>query len=157
MQLFLDCDGVLANFDKKAEEIFGMHPREFEKLYGSGTFWKTITHAPEFFYSLEMLEDAHELFEAVKHLEPIILTGVPAHATEWAPGQKRRWITRMFGDHVPVITCLSKNKCHHGKPGDILIDDWHKYSSLWTNMGGIFILHISAKNSIEILRQMGVL
>lgn len=37
-QLFLDCDGVLADFDKRAEQIFGMTGREFEDTYGSKEF-----------------------------------------------------------------------------------------------------------------------
>lgn len=157
MQLFLDCDGVLADFDKRAEEIFGMHPREYEEKYGNDLFWKTITETPEFFAELEHMEDAHELYEAVKHLNPIILTGVPLHAVDWAPDQKRRWIARIFGPHVKVITCQSKNKKDYAKPGDIIIDDWDKYKSHWESVGGIFIIHTSAKNSIAELRKLGII
>ncbi len=156
-QLFLDCDGVLADFDKKAIEIFKMHPREFEAKYGAGTFWKIITKTPDFFYSLDAMEDAHILFKAVEHLSPIVLTGVPPSTKKWAPDQKRRWIDRMFGEHIQVITCASKDKKNHGKPGDVIVDDWPKYKHLWEEMGGVFVLHTSAENSIEELRKIKVL
>lgn len=31
MQLYLDCDGVLADFDRAATELLGMPPRVYEK------------------------------------------------------------------------------------------------------------------------------
>ena len=32
--LFLDCDGVLADFDAGARELLGMTPRAFEQRFG---------------------------------------------------------------------------------------------------------------------------
>jgi hypothetical protein len=34
MQLYLDCDGVLADFDRGATQLLGMPPRVFEKRRG---------------------------------------------------------------------------------------------------------------------------
>src|SRR3954468_14436524 len=42
MQLYLDCDGVLADFDLGATELLGMPPRQFEKRRGIGAFWREI-------------------------------------------------------------------------------------------------------------------
>ena len=36
--IFLDCDGVLADFDTYARSYFGMHPREVEAELGSRRF-----------------------------------------------------------------------------------------------------------------------
>lgn len=42
VQLFLDCDGVLADFDTYAEDYFGMPPREYERIMGSSRFWDAL-------------------------------------------------------------------------------------------------------------------
>jgi hypothetical protein len=49
MRLCLDCDGVLADFESRAGEILGMHPRAFEKRRGLATFWRELARAPDFY------------------------------------------------------------------------------------------------------------
>ncbi|AGS80930.1 hypothetical protein [Caulobacter phage Cr30] len=153
-QLWLDCDGVLANFDKRATEIFGMNPREFEKLNGSKAFWDTLYATKDLFYSLEPMEDAFELYDAVKHLRPIILTGCPRGT--WAYGQKFRWRDKHFPG-VPMVCTKSEFKSHYCHPGDVLVDDWTRYKTNWENAGGTFVVHTSAEESIRQLKDIGVL
>ena len=47
-QLYLDCDGVLADFDKGATAVLGLPPRAFEKRHGLGKFWQKLATAPDF-------------------------------------------------------------------------------------------------------------
>ncbi|MFC3070865.1 5' nucleotidase, NT5C type [Phenylobacterium soli] len=153
-QIFLDCDGVLADFDKGAEAILGLPPAQFEKRYGSGEFWKRLARTADFFGSLPLMPDAMELYEAVRHRNPVILTGMPRG--NWAEPQKRRWAARHFPD-VPVITTMAALKHEHRHPGDVLVDDRDKHRHLWENEGGIFIHHKDAKRSIEQLHALGYL
>lgn len=156
MKLFLDCDGVLADFDKRAEEILGMRSREFEAIHGSKAFWKTIYSTPDFFYGLDKMPDADKLVDAVKHLDPVILTGKPYGG--WAEGQKLRWRDEHFPD-LPMIVCLSKDKfthMHHDKD-NILVDDTLKYAHIWEEAGGTFIHHTSAEDSIRQLQYLRIL
>ena len=153
-QIYLDCDGVLADFDKGAEAILGMPPRVFEKRYNPGLFWKRLATAPDFFGNLEPMPDAFELYEAVKDRDPIILTGLPRG--NWAEPQKRRWAERHFPG-VEVITTTAALKREHCKKGDALVDDRDKYRHLWEGAGGIFIHHRNAVGSIRRLRERGFL
>ena len=75
--VFLDCDGVLADFDAGAKQAFGMSPAEFERRFGLKRFWGELASLNNFFGELPLMPDAMELYEAVRHLEPIILTGLP--------------------------------------------------------------------------------
>jgi hypothetical protein len=153
-RIYLDCDGVLADFDKGARAVLGMPSRVFEQRFGLKAFWARIASTPDFFNTLDLMPDAMELFEAVRHRNPIILTGLPRGA--WAEPQKRRWAARRFPG-VEVITTSSALKREHCHPGDALVDDTVKFRHLWEKEGGVFIPHTSAAKSIAELRRLGFL
>lgn len=148
MALFLDCDGVLADFDTYAESYFGMPPRQYEAQVGSKVFWKELEERGDFYRNLPLMPDAMPLYEAVKHLKPVILTGCPRG--NWAEQQKIEWGEEHFPG-VKVITCRSADKRDHAKPGDVLIDDWHQHRHRWIEMGGIWITHTCAETSLSAL------
>lgn len=154
VRVYLDCDGVLADFDKGASALLGMAPRMFEKRHGLGRFWKALAQAPDFFAELEPLPDAMELFDAVRHLNPAILTGLPRG--QWAEPQKRRWAEKHFPG-VEVITTRAALKREYCSPGDALVDDLEKHRALWEGAGGRFVLHRGAASSIAELRRLGFL
>jgi hypothetical protein len=153
-QIYLDCDGVLADFNAGAERILGLPPAAFEAQHGEGEFWAQLARADGFFENLDLLADALDLYAAVRHRGPIILTGMP-HGT-WAEPQKRRWARRHFPG-VPVITTIAALKREHCHPGDVLVDDRTQHKALWEDAGGLFVTHTSAKASIEALREAGYL
>ena len=148
-QLYLDCDGVLADFDKGATAVLGLHPRAFEKRHGIGRFWQKLASAPDFYFGLPLKDDAMELFDAVRHLDPVILTGLPRG--NWAADQKVRWAARYFPG-TRIITTLARDKRNHAQGGDVLVDDQIKHRHLWEEMGGVFVHHRNAADTIERLR-----
>jgi hypothetical protein len=151
MQLYLDCDGVLADFESAASQVLGMPPRAFQKRHGVPEFWKRLTRHADFYGSLPLMPDAMVLFDAVRHLDPIILTGLPRG--DWAAPQKVRWAAEHFPG-TRIITCLAADKRRHARDGDILVDDTLKYRDLWTGAGGIFVHHRDARSSIARLHQL---
>lgn len=154
MQLFLDCDGVLADFNKLATERMGMGPREFEAQFGVKAFWNEIYAIEDFFFKLDPMADAFELVDAVRHLNPIILTGAPRG--KQTHDQKRRWGQKWFPD-LQMIICPSRDKIKYAKPGDVIVDDWYKYKQTWVDGGGVWVMHTSAKDSLRQLRELGVI
>ena len=149
-QLYLDCDGVLADFNKGAAALLGMHPKAYEKRRGPAHFWAKLASAPDFYFSLPLMPDAMRLYEAVRHLDPIILTGVPRG--NWAAEQKVRWAARHFPG-VRIITTMARDKRDHAKEGDVLVDDQPKHRDRWKDAGGIFVHHKDAETSIEELKR----
>ena len=147
--IFLDCDGVLADFDTRALEVCGEDPRAFEDREGSQAFWARLYSHPDFFGSLPLMPGALELYAAVSHLQPSILTGCPrSHPS--VREQKARWTVKHFPD-AAVTMCRSQDKFRFCKPGDVLIDDWTRYQSLWEHAGGVFIHHVNAAQSLAAL------
>lgn len=146
--IFLDCDGVLADFDTYAQAYFGQHPRAAEATLGSTRFWEMLEDKGDFYRDLPLMPDARTLFDAVAHLSPTILTGCPRG--NWAEAQKIAWAQEHFPS-VPIITCRSADKRDHANPGDVLIDDWPQYRHRWIEMGGVFISHYDAASSLSAL------
>lgn len=153
MQLYLDCDGVLADFDRGATELLGMPPRVYEKRRGIGAFWRELARHPDFYGSLPLMPDAMELFDAVRHLHPVILTGLPRGT--WAAPQKVRWAAEHFQD-TRILTVMAVDKRNHAQQGDILVDDQVKHAHLWEGAGGIFVHHRDAASTIAALADLGV-
>jgi len=147
-RLFLDADGVLANFDEGVEHLLGMSFKRFEAKHGRGAAWKRLANAKNFYGSLNEMPDARLLFEAVKHLKPTILTGLPLG--KWAAPQKVEWAAEHFPG-VPIITCMARDKHKHMKPGDVLVDDRENHRAGYEAAGVLFVHH---KNAADSLRQL---
>lgn len=153
MQLYLDCDGVLADFDRGATELLGMSPSAFQKRRGPGAFWRELARHPDFYGTLPLMPDAVMLFDAVRHLDPVILTGLPLG--KWAAPQKVRWAAEYFPG-TKILTVMAVDKRNHAQQGDILVDDQLKHAHLWEAAGGIFIHHRNAQSTIAALSALGV-
>ena len=145
-KLYLDADGVLANFDEGVRRLLGMLPKEFERKRGRGAFWRELAKAPGFYANLPEMPDARHLFEAVAHLKPTILTGLPLG--KWAAPQKVAWAAEHFPG-VPIITCMARDKHRHMEPGDVLVDDREDHRAAYEAHGVVFIHHRNAADSIR--------
>ena len=150
MRLFLDLDGVLADFDRGVHAVTGARPEALPLK----TMWAALTKAPTFFETLELMHDAEALWRFCAPHRPTILTGLPLGT--WAPDQKRRWVARVLGVHVPIITCMSRDKPRWSGPGHVLVDDRASAREGWERKGGRFIHHVSAEQSIARLRELGI-
>jgi hypothetical protein len=150
-RLFLDADGVLADFDRGARQSLGLRPKEFIAKHGRGTFWKRLAKAKNFYGALPEMPDARLLFDAVKQLKPTILTGLPLGS--WAAPQKVDWAAEHFPG-VPIITCMARDKHKHMKPGDVLVDDREKHRPAYEAAGVVFVHHKNAEDSLRQLAKI---
>jgi hypothetical protein len=156
-RIYVDCDGVLADFDTHFEDHIGLKSSHYESTHGSKRFWETIQHEfDQFFYHLPKMPDAVELMSILKSygFRPIILTGCPRG--DWSRVQKLKWGEKHFPG-IPMITCISANKRDYCHPGDVLIDDMLTHRQKWVDAGGVYIHHTSAKNSIMLLQEEGII
>jgi hypothetical protein len=147
--LFLDLDGVLADFDRGVVAVTGKRPEQLPMK----EMWRALSRHADFFGTLDFMHDAQELWAFCAPHRPTILTGLPLGS--WAPEQKKRWVARMLGAEVPVITCMAREKARYASPGAILVDDREKARDPWEAAGGCFILHRNAADSIAELARLG--
>lgn len=138
-QVFCDLDGVLADFDGFIASLGIVNDRENE----DPDFWDKIRALPaaiRLYYDMKPMPGAKDLWARLAPFKPIILTGVPWSITS-AAFDKRQWVEENVDPDAFVVCCKSRNKRLYMKPGDILIDDWTRYQSLWESAGGTFILY----------------
>ena len=157
MTLYLDLDGVLADFDKAAGALMGTdNIYKYEFIWGVNKFWEKIDSDEKFFATLNVMPDAWDLMDAVEHLEPIILTALPHTSAVRVDQQKRDWVAEFFPD-TPVITCQTLDKPDYCEPGDILIDDRAISRDRWIKKGGTYIIHTTAERTIGTLQALGII
>lgn len=147
-RLFLDLDGVFADFDAHVESLLGKHPREFEP--DDAPMWAELSKVPGFYHTMPKTKYADRLMEEFEHYRPIFLSGVPKPQRNiaWTDQDKRLWVQ----DHYPgtgVITCWSEGKSAFCRQGDVLLDDRDSYAHRWIAARGIFVLFRPVSETIE--------
>lgn len=150
-RLYLDLDGVMANFDLHFHATFRAFPKEFPDQ----EMWDNINSHPSFFRDLPVMDGALDFFESIRLLNPIILTACPKTNYQNAARQKREWVREHLGADVMVLPVMGG----HNKPlfmhaaGDILIDDWDRNVGEWSKAGGTAILHTSFDETCKALSE----
>ncbi len=131
--------------------MLGMSPKAFIAKHGRESFWKRLAKVRNFYGILPEMPDARRLFDAVEHLKPTILTGLPIGA--WAAPQKIKWAAEHFPG-VPIITCMARDKHLHMQPGDVLVDDREKHRAAYEQAGAVFVHHSNADDSLRQLAEI---
>jgi hypothetical protein len=146
LTLYLDMDGVLANFEK---EFKRENPDKFDRQRFRDAVLKS-----HIFEKLEMMPDAHVLLDHVaknRNLKVEILTSMgtfdPFQGNE-TKKQKLNWL-RTHNIHYHANFVRSKpEKAKFASKTSILIDDSPGCVEPFVLKGGIGILHSDARTSI---------
>ena len=165
--IYLDMDGVLADFNRGVRELCGMEPlsqnakQRDPKL--DDLMWERIRETDHFYDRLELLPGAKEMFDRIygKYGDKCgILTGIPREerGIVTAEQDKRNWTRRMLSDTVKVHAVCRKHKQNYcSGPESVMIDDREKTIREWRELGGTGILHVNAKETIRKLEELGLL
>lgn len=140
-RIYLDLDGVLADFDAHFPATFGRDHRGL----ANDDLWATINAHPSYFRDMPPCPGALEFWSYVRDYHPIILTACPKTNYVNAAVQKREWVREHLGADVTVLPVMGGR--HKGlfmhAPGDILIDDFASNIKAWQDLGGCGILHVA--------------
>jgi hypothetical protein len=147
--LYLDMDGVLANFDKKYHALESDLP-DREKFRDA-----VLIH--KIFEDLEFMPDAPELLNHVSKLAGInieILTSVgtfdPLRGQQ-AMIQKSHWLKQKNISYKTNFVRSKLEKAQYAHDHAILIDDSIGCISPFNEAGGHGILHVNASDTIKVL------
>lgn len=138
-QVYLDLDGVMADFDWHFPKRFGFNQHDVS----DEEMWKHIDSSPNFFLEMPMCGGAKEFWNDIEHLDPIILTACPKSNYIEAAKQKKAWCRNNLSSTVTVLPVLGGTKkfLFMNNPNDILIDDFPKNIDMWVKHDGAGILH----------------
>ena len=155
--VYVDMDGVLADFDSKALEITGGQYGSPE--FSNSKFWKRVyqynSDVEPFFQNLPKMSGADDLINFLtsnfKNVSILTATGTtPKDAAQ----QKRAWIEKYYPG-IKVITVISsREKAIYANPRSVLIDDREKAIDPWKKAGGIGVLFQSTSQAINDLNEL---
>ena len=161
-KVYLDMDGVVANFDKRFEDLSGMKPREFEEKYGKSKFWDFIDEENKvsFWVGIPEMDGAKKLVDYVKKYNYELLTAPSVKKQSYLG--KILWV-RNHSDLLggkPRINFKKAKEKHEVKSeltkNDILIDDRADTIGRWEANGGTGIVYNSADQVINDLKKLGL-
>ena len=138
-KLYLDLDGVMADFDAHFPAQFGLD----HKGLADDAMWEIINAHPTYFRDMPPCKGAIEFFRRIDHLDPIVLTACPKSNYANAARQKREWVREHLSRNIMVLPVMGgrhKPLFMHA-PGDILIDDYERNIDVWRAAGGVGIRH----------------
>jgi hypothetical protein len=151
--IYCDMDSVLVDFDRGYQELTGMTTQQAD-ANGVEAFWEPLTKAgAKFWITLNWMSDGKQLWDYIKKYNPILLSA-PSREESSKLG-KRVWVKRELPG-TKLILRYAPQKQEYASSTSILIDDREKNIDQWEAAGGIGILHTSAANTIEQLKQLGL-
>ena len=161
--IYLDMDGVVADFDKRFEDLSGMIPQSYVNKYGLDKFWDLIDekHKVAFWRGIELMPGANKLVNFVSQYPYEMLTA-PSVKKQSVIG-KSLWVKDKVGTlypSKPKVTYRPAKLKHTVKPNltkyDILIDDKKSTIERWNNAGGTAIFYVNANQVIDELKNLGL-
>ena len=156
--LYLDMDGVIADFDEYAARTLGIPPSS--GIYHEEVWYKLASNVRLYrdliktSYADQLVDECKDL-AATKEYNLLFLTAVPkGNDVKWAFYDKVVWAQNYFPG-IPVhFGPFSKNKWQHCQPGDILIDDRLSNIEEWRVAGGIAIHHTNIEATLYQLSRL---
>lgn len=146
-RIFLDVDGVLADWVGACAGLFGRDPATLDWSQSSdmavalgvstNTMWRRIDGVgPSFWAGLDPYPWTMELWERARDVAPTVLLTSPSHHPSSLDG-KLRWMNRVLGGGKPFRDFLvGPRKEFCASPGSLLIDDRASMCRLFREHGG---------------------
>ena len=159
-KIYLDMDGVIADFTKRYKELFGAPPVQHDNK--TKNFDKNFTGLIEegHFATLDMMPDAQVLLNYLNTLsipvEILSSTASEKRHDAIAP-QKLEWLKKHGIDYKANLVPGKKFKKDWAKPDTLIIDDTHSIIDDWRNAGGIAIWHkdaMSTTNQVDCILRL---
>lgn len=152
-KIYLDMDGVIADFYKRYQELYHLAPREAEKRKEFNKYFDAFIQTRQF-AKLDMLPGTTE------GIAYLIRSGVPVEILSSTAReefyddisqQKIEWLHKFGINFKTNFVPGKKHKYKFATPDSIIIDDTESVIDDWNKAGGIGILHKDWNTTLAIL------
>ena len=153
-KIYLDMDGVIADFEKRYEALYHMHPREAEKNDKFVKFFDEFI-ATKQFATLDLMPGAVEGMHYINSLgAPVEILSSTASEERYdaISKQKRMWLQINNISYKQNFVPGKRHKYKFATPDSVIIDDTESVIRDWRKAGGIGILHKDWSTTMSILR-----
>lgn len=162
MNLYLDLDGVFANFNEAIS--FARSNLSLEHHDDPSKLWSVLQNVDNLFLNLKPIPQSIEAFNEVSNRSkyPVkILTALPMLKEKLitAPSDKRLWVSTHLSSNIEVI-CVSnwrKKRKYCIAPSDVLVDDMERNIKDWKSAGGIGVHHTDWNISLSKLKELDII
>jgi hypothetical protein len=150
-KIYLDMDGVIADFTKRYQELFNMTPQRADRTKQFGSFFNEFIKTGQF-ATLDMMPDAKVLLDHLNTLDiPVeILSSTAREERHQEIGeQKDSWLSNHNINYPRNFVPGKSLKYKFADPSSIIIDDTQSVIDDWKKAGGIAIHHKDALTTIS--------
>jgi hypothetical protein len=153
--IYLDMDGVIADFTKRYKELYHMEPREAEKNKQFDNFFNEFIATGQF-AKLDLMPGAMDgLTFLRKHLTiPTQILSSTANEARYEDisNQKFIWLQTHGITFSTNFVPGKRHKYKFAAPDKIIIDDTESVIDDWKKAGGVGILHKDWVTTLAILK-----
>jgi len=153
-KIYLDMDGVIADFNKRYKELYKIEPKDADTYKTFDKFF-TMFIAEKQFAKLDLMPDAMELINYLRSLS------IPTEILSSTSSEKRDaeireqkidWLNKHNIEFLVNLVPGKRFKRDFSNENSLLIDDTSQNIDQWRSEGGIGILHTDTITTIGILK-----
>jgi len=151
--IYLDMDGVIADFTKRYRELYKMMPREAEKNKQFDKFFDEFIATGQF-ATLELMPGTMDGIEFLRKASaPTQILSSTANEARYDAISKQKliWLQTHGITFTPNFVPGKRLKQEYAAPDKIIIDDTESVIEQWKAKGGIGILHKDWPSTLAIL------
>jgi len=153
-QIYLDMDGVIADFTKRYKELYLMEPKQAEKNKEFDKFFNQFIATGQF-ATLDLMPDAMLGIEYLRNAPvptQILSSTASPERNDAIAKQKLIWLHTHGITFNPILVPGKRHKYKWATPDSIIIDDTESVINDWRKAGGIGILHKNWVTTLAILK-----